>query len=267
MEDHYSQIRPLKSLGQHFLTDEEIAEKIASSCLPSPDDILFEIGPGKGMLTKHLLKHFSQTIVLTEVDTRSVEYLKNAFPPHSFKLLEEDFLQISIARQFDSKQVYICGNFPYNISSQILFKIFEQRDLVSGMCGMFQREVARRVCSGPGNKEYGILSVLIQAFYKSEYLFTVDEGVFHPPPKVKSGVMRITRLEQPRIQIRTDWFKTVVKAGFNQRRKTLKNALSALYRAQEQHSYLSRRAETLSPEEWSELTIWLSERGAFGNSK
>lgn len=267
MTEQNSQIHPLKKLGQHFLTDENTAEKIALSCRPKTNEILFEIGPGKGMLTKYLIKHFNQALTVTEVDSRSVAYLKTEFPQGAFEILEADFLGISLASQFKQQQVYICGNFPYNISSQILFRIWEQRSQVPGMCGMFQREVAQRVCSEPGNKEYGILSVLIQAFYHTEYLFTVSEGVFHPPPKVKSGVMRISRLNEPRIKAREDWFKSTVKCGFNQRRKTLRNALSSLYKGPAQHEFLSRRAETLSPEEWSELTIWLSEQGAFGGAK
>jgi 16S rRNA (adenine1518-N6/adenine1519-N6)-dimethyltransferase len=267
MQDPNDYIRPLKKLGQHFLTDEKTAEKIALSCQPPPESVLLEIGPGKGMLTKYLLQHFSEALTVTEIDERSVEFLKTHFNDARLNIMEADFLKINISGTFYNNQVYVCGNFPYNISSQILFNIWEQRMFVPGMCGMFQREVAQRVCSPAGNKDYGILSVLIQAFYHTEYLFTVNEGVFHPPPKVKSGVMRITRLNNPRIDARPDWFKTTVKTGFNQRRKTLRNALSPLYKGSAQHDYLTRRAETLSPEEWSELTIWLSEQGAFQGPK
>jgi 16S rRNA (adenine1518-N6/adenine1519-N6)-dimethyltransferase len=267
MSEYHDHINPLKKLGQHFLTDENTASKIALSCKPIPGSEMLEIGPGKGMLTKYLLENFSQPLTVAEIDQRSVEYLKFHFANHKLNIREEDFLQMDLTNFFDSRQVYICGNFPYNISSQILFRIWEQRDYVPGMCGMFQREVAQRVCSEPGSKDYGILSVLIQAYYQTEYLFTVNEGVFHPPPKVKSGVMRIKRLEKPRISARADWFKTTVKTGFNQRRKTLRNALSPLYKGEVQHHFFGRRAETLSPEEWSDLTIWLSEQGAFKNTE
>jgi 16S rRNA (adenine1518-N6/adenine1519-N6)-dimethyltransferase len=262
MAEHHDSIRPLKKLGQHFLTDEHTAQKIALSCKPRTEDLMLEIGPGKGMLTKYLLQHFNNHLSVTEIDDRSVAYLREHFQHDRLEILEVDFLQLPINNYFDNKQVYVCGNFPYNISSQILFHILEHKQWVPGMCGMFQREVAQRVCSAPGNKEYGILSVLVQAYYQTEYLFTVNEGVFHPPPKVKSGVMRLSRLENPRTKAPYEAFKLAIKTGFNQRRKTLRNALMPIYRGAEQHPYMSRRAETLSPEEWSELTMWMMERGA-----
>lgn len=217
-------VKPKKSLGQHFLTNEDIAARIVESISSVPKNVL-EIGPGMGVLTKYLLnKHYEQFKVV-ELDGESVEFLESHYPDLSGNIIAQDFLKLDLNSLFKD-QLVIIGNFPYNISSQILFKILDCKDLVNETVGMFQKEVAERVASKPGNKQYGILSVLLQAFYDIEYLFTVDENQFLPPPKVKSAVIRLVRNPQKRLSCSESLFKQVVKAGFNQRRKTLRNSLS-----------------------------------------
>ena len=222
-----------------------------------------EIGPGMGALTKFLLpkKDFETHVV--EVDEESVEYLKENFPELSDRIYSRDFLKEDITKMFHGEKLAIVGNFPYNISSQILFKVVDYKDLIPVVIGMFQKEVAERVAEPPGSKKYGIISVLLQAYYDIEYLFTVDEDVFIPPPKVKSGVIKLVRNDTKSLNCDEIFFKTVVKTAFNQRRKTLRNSLKSLINASENeidtsNEIFQRRAETLSVEDFVLLTEQLS---------
>jgi 16S rRNA (adenine1518-N6/adenine1519-N6)-dimethyltransferase len=216
-----------KHLGQHFLKDESVAKDIADTLnLEGYDDIL-EIGPGMGVLTKYLLEKPINTYVI-EIDTESVEYLGVHYEKLKDKIISKDFLKYDINEVFGGKQFAIIGNFPYNISTQIVFKTLEMRNQIPEFAGMFQKEVAQRICEKKGSKAYGILSVLVKAFYDTEYLFTVDEHVFNPPPKVKSGVMRMRRKEDYSLPCSEKLFFTVVKTAFQQRRKTLRNSLKTL---------------------------------------
>ena len=220
-------VKAKKFLGQHFLNDEAIAKDIAHSLLEGKTfSNILEIGPGMGVLTKYLIKDYPHCKVkAVELDRESVAFLAVNFP--DLEVLSHDFLKIDINLAFKEKFALI-GNYPYNISSQIVFKCIENRDQIPMMAGMFQKEVAQRICSGPGSKVYGVTSVLTQAFYKAEYLFTVDETVFTPPPKVKSGVLRLTRLPtDPDCEVKLLF--SVVKQAFNHRRKTLRNSLRSLY--------------------------------------
>ena len=249
---HYP-VRAKKHLGQHFLTDDNIAARIVAS-LKENDNVL-EIGPGTGVLTKHLLQIKDFNLKVIEIDRESVEYLLQQYPELNGKIISADFLHYDLKSLFDN-HFTIIGNFPYNISTQILFKVLDYRDMVKEVVGMFQKEVAVRIASGPGTKDYGILSVLLKAFYNIEYLFTVNENVFIPPPKVKSAVIRITRNEINKLNCDEKLFFTVVKTAFNQRRKTLRNALSSLqFNADEKLVYLfTKRAEQLRVEEFIFIT-------------
>lgn len=226
-------VKAKKYLGQHFLKDEDIAKQIADTLLQKDYHNVIEIGPGTGVLTKYLLLRNSNLIAM-DVDTESIKYLNETFPLEhpkvfegdgSFKVIEADFLNFDIQTIFGAEQFGITGNFPYNISTQIVFKMLELRDQVPEFSGMFQKEVAQRICSKEGSKAYGILSVLVQAFYDAEYLFTVQPDVFDPPPKVQSGVLRLTRKEDFELSCDEQLFHRVVKTAFNQRRKTLRNSL------------------------------------------
>jgi 16S rRNA (adenine1518-N6/adenine1519-N6)-dimethyltransferase len=217
-------VKPKKHLGQHFLIDEKISEQISNAISKSNKINLLEIGPGTGALTKFLL-HENIDLISYELDVESITYLKNTFP--TLIVYNEDILKTDWTKIFKGNYS-VTGNFPYNISSQILFKIYENRTIIDEMVGMFQKEVAERVCSGPGTKKYGILSVLIQAYYDVEYLFTVNEEVFNPPPKVKSGVIKITRNNIFKLDCDEKLFFRVVKAIFNQRRKMARNSLKSL---------------------------------------
>ncbi len=220
-------VKAKKHLGQHFLKDESIAKAIAYTLnLEGYNDVL-EIGPGMGVLTKYLLEKETNVYVI-EIDTESVTYLDENYPKLKDKIISKDFLKYNINEIFDGKQFAIIGNFPYNISTQIVFKCLEMRSQVPEFAGMFQKEVAQRICEKKGTKAYGILSVLVQAFYEAEYLFTVDETVFIPPPKVKSGVLRLRRKENFTLPCSEKLFFTVVKTAFQQRRKTLRNSLKTL---------------------------------------
>ena len=220
-------VKAKKHLGQHFLKDESIAKAIAETLnLEGYNDIL-EIGPGMGVLTKYLLEKDVNTYVI-EIDPESVTYLDENFPKLKDKIISKDFLKYNINEIFEGKQFAIIGNFPYNISTQIVFKCLELKSQVPEFAGMFQKEVAQRICEKKGSKAYGILSVLVQAFYNAEYLFTVDETVFIPPPKVKSGVLRLRRKEDFSLPCSEKLFFTVVKTAFQQRRKTLRNSLKTL---------------------------------------
>jgi 16S rRNA (adenine1518-N6/adenine1519-N6)-dimethyltransferase len=249
-------VRAKKHLGQHFLKDENIARKIAESLSGHGNyKQVLEIGPGTGMLTKYLLENKAIDVSVVEVDRESVEFLKLNFPQLKGKIIEGDFLRLNI----DLERYAIIGNFPYNISSQIFFNVLEHRNKIPEVVCMIQREVAMRIASPPGSKEYGILSVLLSAFYDIEYLFTVNETVFVPPPKVKSGVIRLTRNNTEALDCNEKEFFMVVKTAFNQRRKTLRNALKSLTFAPVAESKLfDKRAEQLSVAEFVELTKLLS---------
>ncbi len=245
-----------KHLGQHFLNDENIARDIAEGLTWEGYDRVLEIGPGMGVLTKYILQA-KKNIEVVEIDTESVEYLKEYYQPFypGFKIHSEDFLKMDFSSKFD-EQIAILGNFPYNISSQIIFKALEERYKVPEVCGMFQKEVAERIASKKGTKDYGILSVLTQAYYHCEYLFTVPEHVFTPPPRVKSGVIIMKRYRTEIEGVTQKRFFQVVKAGFGQRRKTLRNALKSLGIPEDlaNHEFMSMRAEQLSVEDFIELT-------------
>ncbi|KWW29316.1 MAG: Dimethyladenosine transferase [bacterium P3] len=245
-------VRAKKHLGQHFLRSDEIAQRIVQS-LSAPTACVLEIGPGMGVLTQYLMQRSELELCAIEIDTESVEYLHVHYP--SLRVVSGDFLRLDLEHLFRSP-FSIIGNFPYNISSQILFRLFDHRDRVPELVGMFQKEVAERVTASPGSKVYGILSVLLSAFYDMEYLFTVSEQMFDPPPKVKSAVIRLRRNAVARLDCDEASFVQVVKAGFNQRRKTLRNALRQLGRdfSQVPDSMLSKRAEQLSVAEFVSLT-------------
>jgi 16S rRNA (adenine1518-N6/adenine1519-N6)-dimethyltransferase len=244
-------VKPKKYLGQHFLIDDKISERISEAISKTSKVNLLEIGPGTGALTKFLL-HENIDLISYEVDEESITYLKNEYP--TLKVLNKDILKTDWTKIFEGNYS-VTGNFPYNISSQILFKIYENRTKIDEMVGMFQKEVAERVCSGPGTKRYGILSVLIQAFYNVEYLFTVNEEVFNPPPKIKSGVIKITRNNIIKLDCDEKLFFRVVKAIFNQRRKMARNSLKSLLGYKKiNHVLLTKRPEELSIENFIEIT-------------
>ncbi len=248
-------VKAKKHLGQHFLTDENIARQIADTLNFEGYDTLLEIGPGMGVLTKYLLEKPATTYVI-EIDTESVAYLSSHYPKLEGKIISQDFLKYNINEVLDGKPFAIIGNFPYNISSQIVFKALELRHQVPEFSGMFQKEVAERICSKKGSKVYGILSVLTQAFYEAEYLFTVNEDVFNPPPKVKSGVLRLRRKENFTLPCSEKLFFTVVKTAFQQRRKTMRNSLKSFQLSDnlKLDTIFDLRPEQLSVEQFIELT-------------
>lgn len=247
-----NEVRAKKYLGQHFLTDEGIAKRIVDSLSPEAHRVL-EIGPGMGVLTKYLITRDDTDFHVVEIDRESVEWLREKYP--QLDIIEGDFLKYDTNNLFHDSYAII-GNFPYNISSQILFRVFDQRQKVHEVVGMFQKEVAERIAAGPGSKTYGILSVLLSAFYGIDYLFTVHENVFNPPPKVKSAVIKLTRNEVEHLPCDETLFVQVVKAGFNQRRKTLRNALRQLNMSLDAvpEPFLGKRAEQLSVNEFVILT-------------
>lgn len=247
-------VKAKKHLGQHFLTDENIAKNIIEGLGYQGYDTILEVGPGTGVLTKYLLEKPTKTFV-AEIDTESIDYLKKNYSQLENQHFVGDFLKIDIPNTFPH-QLAVIGNFPYNISSQILFKIIENYTQIPEMVGMFQKEVAERTAAVPRTKDYGILSILVQAYYEVKYLFTVHENVFNPPPKVKSGVIRLTRKPKEGLEGNEVLFKQIVKAGFNQRRKKLSNALKVLGipEALSTHNFLSLRAEELSVEDFIAFT-------------
>ena len=249
-------VKAKKHLGQHFLKDESIAKAIADTLNLEGYKDLLEIGPGMGVLTKYLLEKPVTTYVI-EIDTESVTYLDENFPILKDKIISKDFLRYNINEIFNGKQFAIIGNFPYNISTQIVFRTLEYRSQIPEFAGMFQKEVAERICSKKGSKVYGILSVLAQAFYDVEYLFTVDETVFIPPPKVKSGVLRMRRKENFTLACNEKMLYTVVKMAFQQRRKTMRNSLKALNLSDNLRldTIFDLRPEQLSVEQFIELTL------------
>ena len=220
-------VRPKKQLGQHFLTDQDIARRIADTVDACPALPILEVGPGMGVLTQYLLPK-GRPVKVVEIDTESVAYLKENMSQLGENILEDDFLRMPLDQVFGGQPFVLTGNYPYNISSQIFFRMLEYRDLIPCCTGMIQREVAQRMAAGPGSRTYGILSVLLQAWYSVEYLFTVDEHVFCPPPKVKSAVIRLTRNAVSSLPCNEVLFRRVVKTTFNQRRKTLRNNIRPL---------------------------------------
>lgn len=254
-------VRPKKYLGQHFLTDLSVARRIAGALRADRCRTVLEVGCGTGVLTQFLLERDDIDLYGAEVDGESVEYLREHYPQFVPRLMEGDFLQMDLSAMFPGG-VNVIGNFPYNISSQIFFKILASRDRVPEVVGMVQREVAVRIAEPPGSKEYGILSVFLQAFYDIEYLFTVSEGVFNPPPKVKSAVIRLRRNGVVRLACDERLFVRVVKASFGQRRKMLRNSLRAAFGdfGGAEHPFFSQRAEQLSVADFVALTQWVEQR-------
>lgn len=252
-----SRVRAKKNLGQHFLKDRSIAERIAGSLTGSGYSSVLEIGPGTGILTEFLKERNIPDFRVIEIDNESVHYLKEHFP--DLNIIRGDFLRMDLSESFSGK-LAIIGNFPYDISTQILFRMLDYRNIVAELCGMFQKEVAERICAPPGNKTYGIISVLLQAYYDTEYLFTVPEHVFAPPPKVKSGVIRLRRNSTVDIGCDEKLFTRVVKASFNQRRKTLRNSVrSAFQLKNEDYADFGLRPEQLSVGKFVELTNWIEQ--------
>lgn len=250
-------VRAKKSLGQHFLRDQNIARKITESLLPVTDEVL-EIGPGMGVLTRILLASPSFSVRAIDIDRESIEYLHTELPEHKDRILYGDFLKMDITELYQ-KPFSVIGNLPYNISSQIFFRIIENRELVSQVVCMIQKEVAERISAPHGNKTYGILSVFLQTFYNIEYLFTVGEKVFDPPPKVKSAVIRLTRNDRKELGCDKKLFFQVVKTGFNQRRKTLRNSIRGLLPPGFESDYLSLRPEQLSVTDFLQLCAELQQ--------
>jgi len=248
-------VRAKKHLGQHFLTDKNTCQKIARQYSSHEGcNKVLEIGPGMGALTEYLIADELDVWVM-EIDRDSVAYLKENFPALENKIHEADFLKVDLQTLMGNEPYSVVGNFPYNISSQILFKCLEHKNQIPEIMGMFQREVAMRIAEKPGTKQYGILSVFMQAYYDIEYCFTVDEHVFNPPPKVKSGVIRCTRNERKTLPCNEKLFKQVVKASFNQRRKTIRNSVKPLLGGNLiDHPYMALRPEVLSVDQFIELT-------------
>ena len=249
-------VKPKKALGQHFLKDLQIAKRIADTLSDYKNLPVLEIGPGMGVLTQFLLEA-NHDLTVVELDLESVAYLEQNFPALEGKILAEDFLRLDLSKLF-AGQFCVIGNYPYNISSQIFFKVLDYKEHIPCCSGMIQKEVAERLAAGPGSKTYGILSVLLQAWNDIEYLFTVSETVFNPPPKVKSAVIRMTRNKRTELGCDQSLFKTVVKTSFNQRRKTLRNSMKPLL-GKDCPDYalpvFDKRPEQLSVEQFIELTL------------
>lgn len=249
-------VKPKKYLGQHFLKDEQIAKKIADTLITNKYKDVLEIGPGMGVLTKYLLENENFTTSVIEIDRESVSYLKEHYKDLENRIFEKNFLKIDLQELYPNKQFAIIGNFPYNISTQIVFKTLENKEQIPEFTGMFQKEVAERIAEKAGSKKYGILSVLTQAFYDVEYLFTVPPSVFNPPPKVESGVIRLIRKKIFSLPVDEKLFYQVIKTSFNQRRKMLRGSLKPLGISNKlkQDIFLTKRPEQLSVEEFIKLT-------------
>lgn len=259
-------VRAKKHLGQHFLHDESIAEKIGNTLHLEGYGHVLEIGPGMGVLTKYLVKKPIQLMAL-DLDKESVEYLQSHYLRSNLHIVEGDFLKMDLSTIFPGKQFAITGNFPYNISTQIVFKTLEHKDRIPEFTGMFQKEVAQRICEKQGSKAYGILSVLTQAFYDAEYLFTVGPEVFNPPPKVESGVLRLTRKKDYTLACDEKWLYKVVKTAFQQRRKTLRNSLKSFLISEKlkEDAIFALRPEQLSVSDFITLTQKLESDGISTN--
>ena len=256
--ENRSRVYPKKSLGQHFLKDTATARKITDTLTGNGYGTVLEIGPGMGILTGYLLEKNFNDFRVIEIDNESVHYINEHFPELK-NVITGDFLSLDIEKYFTDKMAII-GNFPYNISTQIFFKVLKHREKVVEITGMLQKEVAERICAGPGSKTYGSLSVLLQAFYKTEYLFTVPEHVFSPPPKVKSGVIRLMRNDVKNLDCDEVLFFRVVKACFNQRRKTLRNSVRAAFDLKrDDYPEFGLRPEQLSVDQFVQLTRWIDE--------
>ncbi len=253
-------VKPKKFLGQHFLKDLSIAKAIADTVDAVPELPILEVGPGMGVLTQYLIAK-DRPLKVVELDYESVDYLRHEYPALEDHIIQDDFLKMHLNRVFDGQPFVLTGNYPYNISSQIFFKMLDNKDLIPCCTGMIQKEVAQRIAAGPGSKTYGILSVLIQAWYRVEYLFTVDEHVFNPPPKVKSAVIRMTRNDVTTLGCDQALFKQVVKTTFNQRRKTLRNSIKPILGAGTElvkDELFNKRPEQLSVQQFIELTNMVS---------
>ena len=254
-------VKPKKFLGQHFLKDLAVARQIADTVDACPGLPLLEVGPGMGVLTQFLLKK-ERPLKVVEVDYESVAYLRENYPELEDNIIEDDFLKMHLERLFDGQPFVLTGNYPYNISSQIFFKMLDYKNLIPCCTGMIQKEVAERIAAAPGSKTYGILSVLIQAWYRVEYLFTVHEHVFNPPPKVKSAVIRMTRNETQALGCNEKLFKQIVKTTFNQRRKTLRNSIKPILGKDSpltQDTLFDKRPEQLSVAQFIALTNQVEE--------
>jgi 16S rRNA (adenine1518-N6/adenine1519-N6)-dimethyltransferase len=266
-EQGVREVKAKKHLGQHFLTDEDISERIAGTLQKDNYKDLLEIGPGMGVLTKYLLEKYDQFVAM-DLDRESIAYLNSNFKieqgiqdkPEALKVVEADFLKANLGEYFGNKQFAIIGNFPYNISTQIVFKTLEHKEQIPEFSGMFQKEVAERICAKEGSKTYGILSVLTQAFYTAEYLFTVPPEAFEPPPKINSGVLRLQRKENYELPCEEKKLRDVVKTAFQQRRKTLRNSLKKFNLSPElrEDPIFAQRPEQLSVEQFIELTLKIS---------
>ncbi len=254
-------VKPKKFLGQHFLKDLKVARDIADTVDIYPELPILEVGPGMGVLTQFLAKK-ERSLKVVEVDYESVAYLRENYPSLEENIIEDDFLKMNLQRVFGGRPFILTGNYPYNISSQIFFKMLDNKDLIPCCTGMIQKEVAERIAAGPGSKTYGILSVLIQAWYSVEYLFTVHEQVFNPPPKVKSAVIRMMRNDTLELGCDEKLFKQVVKTTFNQRRKTLRNSIKPILGKDcplTQNVLFNKRPEQLSVQEFINLTNQVEE--------
>ncbi len=263
-------VKPKKALGQHFLTDRSVAARIAATLDGFKGVPVLEVGPGMGVLTEYLLEG-GHDVKVVEIDTESVDYLNANFPALEGRIVSGDFLRMDLAEVMGGKPFCVIGNYPYNISSQIFFKILDYRDMIPCCSGMLQREVAERLAAPPGSKVYGILSVLLQAWYDVEYLFTVDEHVFNPPPKVKSGVIRCTRNSVTELGCDERLFRTIVKTTFGQRRKTLRNSIRGLLPAgvviDDTDPVWKERPEQLSVKDFIDLTNKVAAMRAAANDR
>ena len=261
-------VKAKKNFGQHFLKDENIANRVSETLNDFPSLPVLEVGAGTGMLTKHLLKR-DIDLKVVEIDIESITYLKEHFPELEGKIIQEDFLKMNLNDYYD-KEFCVIGNFPYNISSQIFFKVLDNKDSIPFCSGMIQKEVAERMAAPPGNKTYGILSILLQVWYDIEYLFTVHENAFIPPPKVKSAVVKLTRNNRVKLNCNEKLFKKVVKTSFNQRRKMLRNSIKSLLSEKSSlpdDPLLTKRPEQLSIEQFEQLTNMLEPLTSSTNHK
>ncbi len=254
-----NKVKPKKNLGQHFLTDLNIAQRIADTVDACPTIPILEVGPGMGVLTQYLMQK-SRELKVVEIDSESVTYLNEHFSVMKENIIREDFLRMDLSKVFDGRQFVLTGNYPYDISSQIFFKMLDYKDIIPCCTGMIQREMAQRIASEPGRKAYGIISVLIQAWYNVEYLFTVDENVFNPPPKVKSAVIRMTRNQVTDLGCNEKLFKRLVKTVFNQRRKMLRVSFRQMFHKDQinkefiSQEIMTKRPEQLSVDQFVDLT-------------